>query len=58
MGTNWSDATLTICQEIPEVSAFFEIPKNFTLNYIMLLGVPAVKYTRTVQRDAANVIII
>ena len=58
LGTVWSDATLTVCQEIPEVRALLEIPENFTLNYIILLGVPAVKYKRTVQRDAANVKII
>ena len=58
LGTVWSDATLTVCQEIPAVRAFLEIPQNFTLNYIILLGVPAVKYARTVQRDADNVKIV
>lgn len=58
LGTVWSDATLTIMQEIPEVRALLEIPENFTLNYTILFGVPKIKYTRTVQRDSVNVKII
>ena len=58
LGTLWCDAALTIAQEIPEVKALLEIPENYTLNYIMLLGVPNVKYQRTVQREPANVKII
>ena len=58
LGTLWSDATLSIMQEIPEVRALLEIPANYTLNYTILLGEPAVKYRRTVQREPANVKII
>ena len=58
LGTLWTDAALTIAQEIPEVRALLEIPEGYDLNYIMLLGVPAVKYQRTVNREPANVKII
>ena len=58
LGTLWCDAALTIAQEIPEVRVLLEIPENYTLNYIMLLGIPNVKYKRTVQREPAYVKII
>ena len=58
LGTLWSDCTLSVANELPEVKAMLEIPDGYELNYIMLLGVPAVKYHRTVQREPANVKII
>lgn len=58
LGTLWSDCTLSVANELPEVKAMLEIPDGYELNYIMLLGVPAVKYRRTVQREPANVKII
>ena len=58
LGTVWCDLALTIAQLIPEVRALLEIPEGYTLNYTMLLGVPNVKYKRTVQREKANVKII
>lgn len=58
LGTLWSDCTLSVMNELPEVKAMLEIPERFELNYTMLLGMPTVKYQRTVQREAANVKII
>lgn len=58
LGTLWCDAALTVAQNISEVKNFLEIPQDYTLNYTLLLGVPAIKYKRTVQRDAANVTIL
>ncbi|MBR2180095.1 MAG: nitroreductase family protein [Selenomonadaceae bacterium] len=58
LGTLWCDLALTIAQIFPEVRALLEIPEGYTLNYTMLLGVPNVKYKRTVQREPANVKII
>lgn len=58
LGTLWSDCTLSIANELPEVKALLEIPDGYELNYVMLLGVPAIKYRRTVQREPANVKII
>lgn len=58
LGTLWTDAALSVANELPAVKAMLEIPDGFELNYIMLLGLPAVKYQRTVQREPANVQII
>jgi len=58
LGTVWSDATLSVMQELDEVRAFLEIPEGYTLNYILLLGVPNVQYKRTVQREPAYVKIL
>ena len=58
LGTLWTDAALTIVREIPEVMAFLEIPDGYKLNYVMLLGVPSIKYQRTVQKEPARFKII
>ncbi|MBQ9406639.1 MAG: nitroreductase family protein [Desulfovibrio sp.] len=51
LGTVWCDMALTIANQLPEVYALLEIPSNYTLNYVMLFGVPAIKYTRTIQPE-------
>ncbi len=58
LGTLWTDAALTIAREIPEVMEFLEIPNGYSLAYVMLLGVPSIKYQRTVQREPAHFKII
>lgn len=58
LGTLWSDAALSVFNELPSVKALLKIPADYDLNYVMLLGVPAIKYKRTVQREPANVQII
>lgn len=58
LGTLWCDAALSVLNELPAVKALLEIPEGYELNYTMLLGLPAVKYQRTVQREPANVKII
>ena len=58
LGTLWSDCALSVANELPEIKAMLEIPAGFELNYVMLIGVPAVKYRRTVQRESANVKIV
>lgn len=58
LGTLWSDMTLTIMREMPEVRALLEIPNGYTLDYIMLLGMPAIEYKRTVQRELPSFKII
>lgn len=58
LGTVWVDAALSAAKEIPEIQAMLKIPEGYELNYIMLLGIPAVKYHRTVQKDSAYVDII
>ena len=58
LGTLWTDAALTIAREIPEVMEALEIPEGYSLAYVMLLGVPSIKYQRTVQREPAHFKII
>lgn len=58
LGTLWSDCTLSVMNELPEVKAMLKIPKGFELNYTMLLGIPMVKYKRTVEREPAYVTVI
>ncbi len=43
---------------IPEALALLEIPEGYSLNYVLLLGEPAVKYQRTVQKTAAGIKIV
>lgn len=51
LGTLWCDMAVTIANQTPEVYALLEIPPNFTLNYTMLFGKPAVPYARTIQPE-------
>ena len=55
LGTLWCDLALTISRQIPEVYALLEIPQNYTLDYIMLFGIPRVKYSRTVQPEKFDI---
>ncbi len=58
LGTLWTDAALTLARELPAVTQALEIPDGYSLAYVMLLGLPAIKYQRTVQREAARFKII
>ena len=58
LGTLWTDAALTTAREIPAVMEALQIPDGYSLAYVMLLGLPAIKYQRTVQREAARFKII
>ena len=58
VGTLWTDATLTAMKDLPEVLAMLKVPEGYSLNYVLLLGLPAVKYHRTTQPEPANVTII
>ncbi len=58
IGTLWSDCTVSVMNELPEVRAMLKIPEGFELNYTMLFGMPMVKYQRTVEREPANVTVI
>ncbi len=55
LGTLWCDMALIAANEIPEVYSLLEIPENYSLNYILLLGVPAVKYKRTIQPERFSI---
>ena len=51
LGTLWCDIAGMMAEQIPEVYAMLEIPENYTLRFIMLLGIPAVKYQRTIRPE-------
>lgn len=55
LGTVWCDFALTIANLIPEVYSLLEIPENYTLDYILLLGVPNIKYKRTTQPERFSI---
>lgn len=58
LGTLWVDAAVSVAREIPEIQKILQIPDGYSLNYIMLLGMPDIKYHRTAQKDPAYVTII
>lgn len=55
LGTLWCDFALTVANQIEEVYSLLEIPNNYTLDYILLLGVPAVKYKRATQPEMFSI---
>lgn len=58
LGTLWSDCTVSVMHELPNVRSLLEIPEDYELNYTMLIGIPAVRYQRTVQREPAHVTLL
>lgn len=58
LGTLWDDAAVFVLANFPEVYSLMEIPEGYTLSFVMLVGIPAVKYRRTPQREAASVKIL
>ncbi len=55
LGTLWCDMAVMVANEYPEVHRLLEIPANYTLCYIMLLGLPGITYTRTIQPEMFTV---
>ena len=55
LGTVWCDFALTIARQIPEVYSMLEIPDNYTLDYILMLGVPNISYKRTTQPERFSI---
>ncbi len=58
LGTLWNDLAVKIINQVPEVARLLQIPENYTIGYAMLLGIPDVKYKRTVQKETRNVTIL
>ena len=55
LGTLWCDFALMAVEEIPEVYDILKIPSEYTISYVMLLGVPAVEYKRTTQPEPFSI---
>ena len=58
LGTCWCDMAWSLIKQIPEVYSLLEVPKGYDLGYIMLLGYPAIKYQRVVQKELSNIRLI
>ena len=58
LGAVWCGLALHAALRNPEVLAQLEIPEQYALCYTMLLGVPAVKYARTVQPEPFSMKIV
>ncbi|MBQ7586091.1 MAG: nitroreductase family protein [Desulfovibrionaceae bacterium] len=58
LGTLWCDYALMVAKEFPDVYAKLNIPENYALQYIMLFGLPAVGYNRTIQPEMFSIKVI
>lgn len=58
LGTLWDDAALLALQDYPEVLRMVEIPAGYMVSFVLLLGVPAIKYKRVAEKEPSSVKII
>ena len=58
LGTLWDHQAVRLFKLVPDVVPLLKIPEGYTIAYVMLLGVPAVKYKRTVQKEVKSFTII
>lgn len=54
LGTCWCGFAEMCLKFFPEICDMLEIPSGYKPVYVMLLGVPAVKYQRVIQPEAVN----
>ena len=58
LGTLWNHQAVRLFKLVPDVVPLLKIPEGYKIAYVMLLGVPAVKYKRTVQKEVSSFTII
>ena len=58
LGVLWVGLAVMALEEAPEARALLEIPEGCAVGYAMMLGVPAVQYARTPQKEPARVRIV
>lgn len=58
LGTLWCGLAYGAIPQVNEVYSMLKIPKEYTLAYVMLLGIPAVKYARTIQPNPVEISVI
>ena len=59
LGVLWDDMIVYyVLKNFPEITAMLDIPEGYTPIYGLVMGVPAVKYSRSVQKKAASVKIL
>lgn len=54
LGTLWCGYGYDVLKKIPEMYSLLEIPQEYSLSYVMLLGIPAVKYQRTIKPEPVD----
>jgi len=52
LGTLWCDFAVMLADTYPKIMSLLQIPEGCKLNFILLLGIPAVQFKRTVQKKA------
>ena len=55
LGTLWDDFAVTIANTLPEVHSMLEIPKDYTLSFILPFGTPAVRYKRAPKKNGHSI---
>ena len=55
LGTCWCGFAQVCFKLLPKLSQMVRIPDKYKPVYVMLIGVPAVKYSRTILADAVNI---
>jgi len=58
LGTLWDYAAFQVLRSYPDVLHMTGIPKGYKLSFVLLLGVPDVKYRRVAKKEPASVKII
>lgn len=58
LGTLWDDFAVTVANALPNVQSMLEIPKEYTLSFILTFGTPAVRYKRAPKKDAHSIKVI
>ena len=58
LGTLWDDFAFTLAKEIPEIYELLEIPDDYKPSFIMVFGIPAVKYKRVPEKNAHSIKVI
>ena len=51
LGTLWDDFATIVVSQIPEVYSMLEIPEEYTLSFVIVFGIPAVKYSKVPDKN-------
>ena len=58
LGTLWDDMAMYIGKHSPAVSKAYGIPEGDEISFVLLLGVPSIRYKRTPKKEANHVQVI
>lgn len=51
LGTLWDDFATIVLSQIPEVYSMLEIPDEYTLSFVLVFGIPAIKYPKVPDKN-------